>query len=251
MDQLIDTPSPFPLYQETHRPQSSRWRIWFKRIAIAGTLLVAVVAGCLYWIWNLSQAEPDFYSQILEADPDVQEVNGDKFERKILDFRNELQLSDLWHLTLTQDQINGWLAMYAKKRFPDLFPPEISDPRVVIEEDHLTIASRLKSENFSGVLTLKAQLFVTDVINQIGIRVKSLHSGMLPIPVSTTSAEISKAAQGAGIELTWDTQDSDPVALVTLLEEFLVVDNGDYVEITSVEFTKGQVEVTGKIHPLK
>ena len=87
--------------------------------AFAAALLAVLSLWCLY---QASQQEPGFYQQALAAPAAAQAEDGDRFERTALDLHNQIQHTGRWEACLTQDEINGWLAIDLPAKFPQALP---------------------------------------------------------------------------------------------------------------------------------
>ncbi len=245
----IEGPIDGPTEHDTdpHR-QKSRFKVWAIRLLFFGLICVATIIGGLVWILSLATAQPEFYSEILKKDPQQQMARGAEFERQILDMRNSMQLQDDWSLKVSDEQINGWLATTAKQNFPDLFPPAISDPRIVIKDQDVTIAFRCDMKAFKGVVVLRGQIFLTEVLNKVGIHVHSIHSGSLPIPVASVATQISAAAKDADFDLEWEMGGEFPIALIAMPDQLVNLGNGNYLELKAINFSGNEVEIIGKSH---
>ena len=228
----------------------SRFVKWIKRLCLALVVFVLLLAGGIALLVYLATHEPDFYRSALEIDTKLQQENGSQMETQILNLRNSV-LSDLdWSAIFTEEQINGWFAWDLRKKFPNLIPPEVSDPRVLLDEKTITLAFRCSVKPLKGVVVIKADIFLTGVINQIGIRIKSIHCGLLPIPVATIAEQISKQAERAGFELDWDEEQGDSVAMINLPDSLIKPnDGGSYIELKNLQVQDGSVAIGGKTHP--
>lgn len=234
---------------EVDSKPKSRWWKWIKRVAITCLVMLGLFAVAIFALLELARTEPEFYRQVLQVDPQQQKRNGSEMERKILDLRNSVMIADAWSATFSQDQINGWLAYDLKKKFPDLVPSEVTDPRLIIEEQSMTLAFRCTAKPFRGVAIVNADVFATGVINQIGIRVKSVHSGMIPVPLAAFADQISDQAKKSGMEIEWNTEEDDPVAIVQLPDALTKPQTGGYIELQEIKISKGELTLLGLTHP--
>ena len=230
------------------KPKSG-WMKWLRRIAVGLLVFVGLCALTIFILLELAKVEPEFYRQLMQADQQLQKRNGSEMERKILDLRNSVMISDAWSATFTQDEINGWFAYDLKEKFPDLIPPEVIDPRLVTKEESLTLAFRCIAKPFRGIAIIEADVFMTGVVNQVGIRIKSVHSGKIPLPLAAFAVQISTQLGKSGIEIEWNTEEDDPIAILQLPDALVKPDSGGYIELQEIKISTGEVSLLGITHP--
>ncbi|QEG23249.1 hypothetical protein [Mariniblastus fucicola] len=223
------------------------WK-WLKRIAIAAVLFVGLAAAAVFVLLELAKAEPEFYRKALQVDQDLQKQNGNEMETRILDLRNSVLVGDAWTATFTEDQINGWLAWDLENKFPGLIPPEITEPRLSVEDRSMTLAFRCNAKPFRGIAVIEADIFMTGVLNQVGIRVKSVRSGKIPVPLAAFADQISHQLKKSGLDIEWNTEEDDPVAIVQLPDALVKPEGGSYIEMQEIDIAKGKVSVSGVTH---
>lgn len=217
----------------------------WKRFAIILTCLcLAVVAGGGALRWGLIQA-PDFYETAIETkvDPVVRKQKADKLVKRTLKFVEEIQTSDAWSQEFTEDQINSWLAEELEEKYPEWVPKGVGDPRVKLTQDMIQVGFRFKSEEFSGVISLKLKARVIEP-NKLSIEVNSIRAGLLPIPINTVLDEIVTQVETDGWPIEWTTIDGRDVAVVTLAKG-----KQDEPELKTVEIMPGSFRVTGNRRP--
>ncbi len=181
--------------------------------SIAGLL---VLAGAALILYRGTQQVPEFYQQVMSSpgSPAQQGQLGDDLERKALALHNATIKPGPWQAEFTDTQINGWLAAILPRNHPGTLPAEIRDPRVKLGDPSLQLAWRLDSERFQAVISVQADLYLTDQPNQIAIRLRAVRAGWVPMPLTPILEEVSEAARRAGVDLSWSQQEGDPVALL-------------------------------------
>lgn len=240
---------------EEHWPKpairkSSGLRKWIRRILVSFALLMLVAVGGIYVLLDLAKREPEFYRTALQVDEKQQQVNGSEMETRILNLRNAVLTESSWSASFTEDQINGWLAWDLSQKFPDLIPPEVSDPRVKIQDKSVTFAFRCEAKPFRGVAIINADVFLTGVVNQVGIRIISIHSGMIPVPVAAIADQIAIQAKKSGFNLEWSEENGETVAIIDLPEKMIKPnDGGTYIELETLDITNEGISIGGKTHP--
>ena len=96
-------------------------------------MLTGVAVLLLLSTYQASQWVPEFYAAELAADATNSAETAHQLEQRILDVYNAVQNEGEWRVTISDDQINGWLASQLQKQFPYLLPHHASDPRVRIQ----------------------------------------------------------------------------------------------------------------------
>src|SRR5689334_16187817 len=104
----------------------ARWLI------VAAFVSLAVGGLSLWCLFQAARRPPAFYQQAIAAPPADQTEEGERFERTALDLHNQLQHVGRWEARLTQEQVNGWLAIDLPTKFPHALPSGVSDPRIAI-----------------------------------------------------------------------------------------------------------------------
>jgi hypothetical protein len=186
---------------------------------MAAVLLIVALAATLFIAYRASRHVPQFYERALAADPVVQRTAGDELERRALELHNEVQVAGDWEAIFTQQQINGWLAVDLLEKFPELLPPEVTDPRVEITPEEVRIACRYHDENIETVISLALTAALSEEPNTVAVRVKRARAGALPIPLKQFLDDITAAARDSGLDLRWLQSEGDPVALIRLPTE--------------------------------
>jgi hypothetical protein len=230
---------------KTGGPKKSLW-YRLKVIVLFLFALTLLLAAAAAYIYQSAQEEPEFYASALVEPEEALAEQGGKFETKILNLRNAAMTPGDWEAEFTDAQINGWLASELKKKFPEILSDSIKDPRVVINAGKATIACRAKFDRLDGIVVVEADLFLTDVINQIGVQFKKARCGVLPIPISTFSDEISESLAKQNIQIQWKTEAGDPVALLDLPDKLTVRADGNWYEIMDVELKENCLRLVGR-----
>ncbi len=213
------------------------------RIAIflaCGLLLLAglVVLG----LYLASQHVPGGYRQALAADPQIQAEASDEMVRKTTALTSAVKKKGQWHARFSAEQINGWLAVKMKKDHPDLLPRGVSDPRVVIEPEKITLYCRFRRGNITSVLSLAVDVFLVET-DVVALRIRRARAGLLPLPLQEILDRITRLAQRRRVRLQWKQAEGDPVAemRLSLRDE----QTGNVVRLESIEVGEGEVVVSG------
>ena len=224
-------------------------RRWFKRIAIALTLLMVISLAAAWWAVQQTQYVPEFYARATKTPS----LESDRASRQLAVEVEQLQVDAAmigsWHATFGDDEINAWLTEELPKKFPQLLAKGASDPRIIIEDDRVLAAVRYKNRRIDTVISCELEVELTEEPNMLALRVKHLKAGALPLPLSNFLKGISKEAGKGDIDVRWDVTDAGPIALVTVPSEHpRYVSNPVIVE--SVQLVDGALILSGHTGPL-
>lgn len=227
------------------RPSPMKKRRWRRALGMVALGLLIALAASLFSVYRAAQHVPQFYAEALEADPVVQRTAGDELERRALDLRNDVQRAGDWEAVFTEEQINGWLAVDLVEKFPNLLPPNVHAPRMVITADEVQVACRYQSERFDAVISLAATVAMTEEPNVVAVRIKRARAGALPIPLSQFLDDVTRAAHNSNLDLRWLQTEGDPVALIRLpTENTELTDRSLHLE--KFELRDGEAYLSGR-----
>ena len=207
---------------------------------------VFIVAPLLV-IYAFAQRSPGFYSDNMSASREFHRGQGEQFESTVLEMQNDILQYSNWQARLTEDQINGWLAVHLNEKFPGTLPANIGRPGIAFFERQVRFAFRFEYGWFSGFVQLVGDIFCPETNandNQIAIRVKSATIGFIPIPMSLWADRLTESLNQSGITTVWQEMDGDPVAIVTLPNR-LFTDESRTFRFTAIELHRGEMLING------
>lgn len=187
-----------------------------RKLAVAAVAICCMLLIAALMLYRASQRVPSFYETAVTARPAAERALGNEFERHALELHNQVRRPGHWEMEVTAEQLNGWLAADLPRKFPDLMPPDLLDPRVAIEEDRLLFACRYQGTRMSTVISLTVEVGLTDELNTVALRLVKARAGLLPLPLNRVLDQIRTVAQQTDLRLRWAQQDGDPVALLTV-----------------------------------
>ncbi len=206
-------------------------------------VLVLLAGGGMVAIWWASRHVPDWYREATESvDSEKQREASDQMLQRVADLASGLKKTGRWNVTFTAEQINGWMAVDLAQNHPNLLPPGLSDPRVVIEQDGITVACRASHGDLSSVVSLKVDVYLAEP-NVIAMRIRRARAGRLPWPLATILDGTAEAARQHSLPLTWRRADGDPVALFTIPP--VHDEDGKLVRIEALQLGDGEVYLAG------
>ena len=231
---------------EQHKENKTvrRPRRWLRFVVLFATFLVVgfgVLFACARYA---SQKEPEFYSEAMQVQPELQVEDGDQLEREVLQLHNSTRREGTWEATFTAQQINGWLATDLEEKFPDVVPPQFLNPRVAIDPECFRLACWYKDPPTNTILSLDVDVHLTDTPNVIAVHIQAARAGVIPVPLVQVLNTVSYFAGRADVELRWANMNADPVALVTIpthLEELQHL-----LHLETLELRDGQIYLSGR-----
>jgi len=115
-----------------------------------------------------------------------------------------------------------------------------------LKANELTIACRCSYKDLQGILIGKFDLFCTDQPDQIAIRIGSIKLGVVPFPVTQFADAITESLQKSGYESSWSTKDGDPLLLVNVPDDHLVIEEYYRIQVKSFDILDKAIFVTGE-----
>jgi hypothetical protein len=207
-------------------------------VAVGSLLLLAAVG--LFILWRASQVVPEFYTEVLAAEPAKQRDASDKMLQKTTVLASDLRKSGRWEALFTQQEINGWLAIDLNENHADSLPPGIADPRVAVEASGMRVACRAQRGSVETVLSIALDVYLAEP-NVVGIRIRRVRAGVVPLPLADVLEQIRDFGNRMGVRIRWQQFQGDPVALIRLSP---VADDKPVI-IDTLELAEGEVYLAG------
>ena len=184
---------------------------------LAGTMAVALLAagGTTWWAYSAVTQPPDFYQQILDADPEQMAEGSRQLESRVSALVSDAQKPGTWQSTITAEEMNGWLAVKLPESYPDLLPSEIKDPRVALSPEAFRLACRTQFGRVESVVTLALDAYVTDQ-NVLAIEIKTAHAGTLPLPTAPIAKDLAAGTAKTDLPVRWTQSGGQHVMLVDI-----------------------------------
>jgi hypothetical protein len=211
-------------------------------------LVLLLLAGAvLYGLYRAAQQVPKFYAEELAVAPQAQENDSDRMLKQTFELQNKLQRRGRWQQVIEAKTINAWLAVDLPRNHPDLLPSGVSDPRVRIGPEGITLACRLDRFGLHGVISLQVSVRV-EADDVISVRVHKARLGAIPWSIKRVLDAIADAARQANLRIQWRQIDGDPVALITVTPG---TGGRHVVHIDTVSLEEGQVVLAGTTEAVK
>ncbi len=221
--------------------------LWRCLQIIFWTLLVASVSVWLFY--HSMQIEPDFYETAIQRSEVELAENGDRFETKVLELQNNARQAGNWSYVFSEEEVNGWLAIDCPKKFPELIPSFLVNPRIQILDSELQVVFHYQSRRVSAVVVLAGDVFVAEPGGEIALRIKSAKSGLVPLPIAKVADRITRHLRSIGIAVRWEELDGDPLALLKIPPDKLKLGEQS-LQIQTIGCQDRQVLVAGQSREL-
>ena len=204
-----------------------------------------VVLQCAVVFFVVANRMPEFYQQRLSISQDALAVHGAAFEEKMDQLQRDTSDEDGdWSIELSDEQINGWLAVALPRRYPQALPKHLHEPRIAIESDLCHVACQYRDGATRMILTLCLDLTPAEKPNELKLKVLSAKIGAVPGLEDQAVWPIAQAAHRSKIRLRWVRRDVQPEAIVQIPRRWL--DEDRQVHIEDIEFRNGRLYVSGK-----
>lgn len=219
-------------------------KYWMWGIATVATLAVIITASVSWWALQRTRVVPDFYERATKQLPADLDSAIARLEQDMVQLQGDAARLGSWQAVFTDEQINAWLVQQLPREFPNLLPPGVEEPRIIIEDERVLVAARYKNQHIDTVVSFEVKAALTEQANVLAIRVTNLRAGALPLPLERFLRGISREAAKSQMEVRWDMDQSDPIALVTIPS-----DHPSYkytpVIVESVYLTEGILALAG------
>jgi hypothetical protein len=225
----------------------SHWNVpntltWLRILMILGicTAAIAAAMGGLYWS---CQQMPDFYVRALAQDRTTAESAGNDLLRQAANLAGDVRRPGRWQALFTAEQINGWLAMDAQPGHGRMLSPQISNPRVGIENDRAQIAFRWSKPIWSAIVHLETEVYLQSE-NVVAVRICKARAGWLPLPLGALLEDLISAGRDIGFAIEQQQIEGDPLLLVTLPAAY--DRSNKLICLESLELTPNEIYVAGR-----
>ncbi len=216
-----------------------------RNVSAAGVFGLALLAQLVAIAWFAGSWRPSFYHRQLEVQPEALAVRGAEFEAKLEEFRQLAESGDeRWSIRVTDQQINGWLAVELPRRYPRSLPHRLHDPRIAIEAGQCLVACQFVDGGTRIVLTMAFQLVPTPQANEVRFLITAAKIGSVPGLEHEAVGQIAHAAYRSRIRLRWIRRDIRPEAIVRVPDRWLPEDRQVYVD--RIQYERGAIRISGR-----
>ncbi len=201
------------------------------------TLLVVLGLAGLYFA---ARHEPAFYRDALRIERAALRRGSERMLQRASAMQRATAKPGRWRAVLAAEEINGWLAVDMVENHPGTLPPELSEPRVEIDSEGISLGCRFRRNVLNGIVSLRVRPFLAEP-NVLALRIEYVRFGLLPLPLEQVLDRVSQAARDMQWRLEWRRSGGAPVALLSWPD-----DDALSVRIESLELGEGQIQITGE-----
>jgi hypothetical protein len=191
-------------------------KYWMWGLATVIAMAGIATASVSWWALQKTRVVPDFYARATQRLPEDLDSAVARLERDMVQLQGDASRLGSWQAVFTDEQINAWLVQQLPREFPQLLPPGVIEPRIIIEDGRVLVAARFKNPHLDTVISFELKAALTEHANVVAIQVNNLRAGTLPLPLERFLRGISREAAKSNMEVRWDMDQSDPIALVTI-----------------------------------
>ena len=225
-------------------PEKSDIRI--RRWLYAVVIVLALIAGIVWFAIHEAGKIPEFYAEVLAVDDEKAKLAGQRFERNLVQLQNAARRTRPWKVEFTQEQVNGWFSSDLPEKFPDAIPSSISDPRVVFRDDEVKLAFKYDFRGAVGYVVLRADMFCTDEPNEIAIQIQDVKTGFVSLPIAPWMDRVADSIRKAGIPIYWTRDGESPVAVFTL-PDYVRAKATSEVLVEAISIKTKKLVIAGKV----
>jgi hypothetical protein len=209
---------------------------------LVGIGLLVAVAIVIFSIYSASHYVPSFYRQAVAVDPQTQEDASRKMLQQVSALDGALKRKGTWDARFTAEQINGWLAVDLVRNHSNALPPTLRNPRVSIGPKQITVACLVELNHYWSVVSLTVEPYLPEP-NVLALRIVRARAGLLPVPLSDITHQLTQAAQGLHLHLEWRQAGGDPVAMLSVPADRVA--EGRRVRVETLRLGQDEIYLSG------
>lgn len=216
-----------------------------KSFILAILIVVVLVGSAGASVIALLHYEPGFYRRcaVPEGRQRTQasrECEG-KFSNQVLaGIYNQRE----WAVEFNEEEINSYIAgdLITKHSLDNPFPPDISEPRISMEEDKIKLGFRYKNGALTTVVSAEMRLWLAQETNVLVLEFLSLHAGAVPISSQWLLERIAAAARKRDIDVSYYRYANHPVVVL----KFQTNRSNPHYFLQQFKALPGKVRVSGR-----
>lgn len=210
---------------ESHLERKARIGRLIKILVAAIAVSLVVALATFFYLYRTATAVvPEYEAMLVVAEePEVVEQERQRFESQVTSLISESQIESDWQMSVTEREINAWLATRIASEMPELEQNGLSDPRLMITAEAITLAIRSRVGSTRGVLSLKVVPFATEG-GELALKMIEAKIGQLPMPVGRVVGLIEKLIEDKKLPLRVLQEAGMPIVIVNLAA---LSDNGN------------------------
>ena len=193
---------------------------------------VAAVVAVLGGVIAALRHTPAFYAESLRDDvsTEVREQQSKKFVQLATQLEGSIVRDNRWSGEFTQDQINGFLAYDLPERFSSWLPQRVVNPRIRLSAGAIDLAFHYQQGWWTGTVHVQVRPYILGP-NQLGLDVRTVRAGAVPIPMAKPLDEIVREMRKSGWIVQWRPTKSGELLVIDLQPEIAAKLSLDGVEL--------------------
>lgn len=210
-------------------------------LLILGTTLGVVAGG----LGVLLKREPAFYTAALETNGPDDPVIAAEVVTRFGDLMNDIRNKPEWGATFAADELNALFreSLCPGGSFAKSLPGHVHAPRVSVDGDRVRLAARYGEGFRSTVVSVELRAWlVANETNTLAVELCGMWAGGLPLGVQSLLDDISEAARGRNVTVTWYRHDGHPVGLFRLYADQV----RPTTQVRRLKIEDGRLTVAGK-----
>ncbi len=216
--------------------------MWRKRWVQILLVLVVLLLGGLGWVFYAVKQVRPFYLAARAIPEDRLKEGNREFLNRASRFKIDLRNAGEWQLLLTDEQMNGWLAVDLANNHPDALPAEIQHPRIKIEPQQISLGVMVERDPFPVAASIDFSVQIANP-RELVLRVIAARAGNLPWPVDSIIVHLRRMTSKQGWTVRETTVDNDPVLFLSPPPP----QNGkSEVILEALELREGEIYLRGK-----
>lgn len=184
-----------------------------RRWIVLGTTTLAVLAAAVGGAFYALSYQPDFYRDLVRTSSRARLRKAEKFVEQSLQLRNDIVNEARWEAVFSDEEVNAWLAEDLKESFADQIPPGFTEPRVLFDDDRVTLACQYEEGPVRSVAWAVLRVSIPQD-NAVALTIEKIRVGALPVPSEKLIEKITRHARARGLDLTWSEDEGQPVATI-------------------------------------
>jgi uncharacterized protein YpmS len=212
---------------------------WRRRIVLLVVVVIGaiVIAGTVLYL--MVKHVPAFYDKALAINRQQLEESREELLERVEQLKQDVRFTPAFHVTLTDDQLNGWLANNY-----DSGSRAISRPRLAIHPGFVEIGCRARYKSWESVISARLTLRPSDRRNVVEVQIRSIKAGSLSVGWDGVLDQVRQAVERTRLQTSWKSGDGEATVEVVIPARWTQVHRS--VVIESIELDEGQVTLRGR-----
>ena len=212
---------------------------WRRRIVLVLALIVAAVLVTGLVLYQKVKHLPAFYQQAEMASPRELEESHHELLERVEQLKQDVRFTPAYKITLTEEQLNGWLAENHDSGSGAFYRPRIS-----IHPGFIEIACRARYKSWQTVISVRLAVELTSQQNVVRVKITSIKAGSLSIGSDRVIDRLRGAVERTRLETRWRRDDGEATVEVIVPSRWAQSPRNLVVE--SIELAEGEITLRGR-----